>query len=60
MKDTANIAGKMLLSFCLDKCVFPRISDEEWEALGVSPSRAREEEKQADAERSIQRSSSFT
>lgn len=58
MKDTVNSAGKTLPSFDLSGYVFPRISDEEWEALGISPSRAREEERQADTEQAIQRISS--
>lgn len=60
MKDMTNSAGKTLPSFDLSGYVFPRISDEEWEALGVSPSMAREEERQADTEQVIQRASSLS
>lgn len=60
MKDTANSAGKQVSSFDLNGCVFPRISAEEWEALGISPSRVREEEKRVDAEQAKQHSSSLS
>lgn len=55
MKDTANSAGMLVQPTVLNRCVFPRISDEEWEALGISPSKAREMEQRADAEQAIQR-----
>ena len=60
MKDMTNSAGKTLPSFDLSGYVFPRISDEEWEALGISPSKVREEEKRADAEQGKQRASSLS
>lgn len=50
MKDTANSARKLLPSSGLNGYVFPCLSDEEWEALGVSPSRAREIKKQGEEE----------
>ena len=57
-----NIAEKLLPSFGLNEYVAPGISAEEWEALGISPSKAEEVEEQIDeeAEQAIQFVTSMT
>ena len=57
-----NIAEKLLPSFGLNEYVAPGISAEEWEALGINPSKAEEVEEQVDeeVEQAIQFVSSFT
>ena len=42
-----NIAEKLLTSFGMNEYVDPDISDKEWKALGIDPSRAEEIRKQA-------------
>jgi len=56
-----NIVEKLLPSFGIVEYVAPEISDEEWEALGISPSQAGEAKEQVDeqAEQAIQFASSF-
>ncbi len=56
-----NITEKLLPSFGLNEYVAPGISAEEWEALGICPSKAEEVEQQVDeeAEQAIQFASSF-
>jgi len=56
-----NIVEKLLPSFGIIEFVAPGISDSEWEALGIDPSRAEEAKEQVDeqAEQAIQFASSF-
>ena len=57
-----NIVEKLLPSFGIIEYLAPGISDEEWEALGIDPSKAEEVKEQLDeqAEQAIQFASSFT
>lgn len=57
-----NIAEKLLPSFGHNEFVSQGISDREWEALGIHPSRAEEVKKQVDEEmeQAIQFAGSFT
>ena len=57
-----NIVEKLLPSFGIAEYVAPNISTEEWEALGIDPSKAEEVKAQVDeqAEQAIQFASSFT
>lgn len=57
-----NLTEKLLPSFGIIEHVTPDISDEEWEALGISPSRAEEVKEQIEerAEQATQLASSFT
>ena len=56
------IVEKLLPSFGIIEYETPDISDQEWEALGIDPSRAEEVKEQIDeqAEQAIQFASSFT
>jgi HD-like signal output (HDOD) protein len=56
-----NVVEKLLPSFGLNEYVAPGISAKEWEALGISPSKAKEVEEQVDeqAEQAIQFASSY-
>ena len=57
-----NIVEKLLPSFGIIEYLAPGISDEEWEALGIDPSRAEEVKEQIDAqaEQASQFARSFT
>ena len=56
-----NIVEKLLPSFGIIEFVEPGVSDEEWEALGISPSKADDAKERVDeqAEQAIQFASSF-
>ncbi len=57
-----NIVEKLLPSFGIIEYVAPDISAEEWEALGIDPSKVEDVKAQVDeqAEQALQFASSFT